>query len=67
MTEKEYTQYVRLLDVFVIGPAIVYAGSQISTNWLKIGLIIIGIGTIVYNGINYIRYEKVSVSNNADI
>jgi len=40
-------QLMRLLDVFVIGPFMIYAGAQIKDPYVKTGLIGIGIGTIV--------------------
>lgn len=49
-------QLVRLADVFVIGPFLIYAGTQkeLPKN-IKAGLIAIGIGTIFYNGYNYLK------------
>lgn len=49
-------QLVRLADVFLIGPFIIYAGTrkELPQN-IRFGLIAVGIGTIVYNGYNYIK------------
>ena len=52
-------QLMRLLDVFVIGPFMIYAGAQIKDPYVKTGLIGIGIGTIVQNGKNYLVNEGI--------
>lgn len=50
-------QNVRLLDVFLIGPMMVLGGMKLykKNNLLGGGLFITGIGTVVYNGNNYLR------------
>ena len=49
-------QSVRLADVFLIGPIVIYAGFKIGLkSWLGMALILIGLGTIVYNGVNYLK------------
>lgn len=50
------TQIIRLADVFIIGPTIIYAGifTQLPV-WLRYTLIGIGVATIIYNGNNYIK------------
>ena len=58
MEEVEKSQIVRLLDVFLIGPVIIYGGAKSSLKWLKWALILIGIATILYNGRNYLQNEK---------
>jgi hypothetical protein len=52
-------QLVRLADVFLIGPFIIYAGTrkELPQN-IRFGLIAVGIGTIVYNGYNYIKNSR---------
>ena len=59
MLKKEISkgQFIRLCDVFLIGPFIIYAGSLKSTlpDSVKIGLIFIGIITIAYNGKNFLK------------
>ena len=53
-------QLVRLLDIFVLGPAGIYLGHKILTEqainpvW-GVGAIIYGISTIYYNGANYLH------------
>lgn len=57
MTDKEISksQLIRLADVFIIGPLIIYAGSRkrISPG-IDTSLVLIGIATILYNGRNYL-------------
>lgn len=50
-------QWIRLLDVFFIGPYLIYSGQKL-TQTDKTILQAIGIATIIYNGLNYIKYEK---------
>lgn len=51
------TQTIRLLDVFVFGPLMIYAGvtTPPPRDWLKYSMIAMGVGTIVYNGWNYLQ------------
>lgn len=51
-------QTVRLLDVFVVAPFLVYAGRSSSNKTIKYGLIGLGILTALYNGMNYLKEEK---------
>jgi hypothetical protein len=52
-------QHVRLLDVFVIAPFLMYAGSRKELpNNIRLGLWAVGIGTLVYNGYNYLKNDK---------
>lgn len=52
-------QSVRLIDVFAIGPFLIYAGAKHTPN-KTIGIVLIGLGiaTIVYNGVNYLKNDK---------
>lgn len=53
------TQNIRLVDVFLIAPLLIYAGTKKDlATWLRIALIGIGIATLLYNGINYLKYRK---------
>lgn len=51
-------QYVRLFDILVFGPILIYIGatSNLDKNW-KIILILMGIGTIIYNGYYFFKYS----------
>ena len=52
-------QGVRLADIFVFGPLMLYAGLGKDTpQWLKLGMVIIGGGTIVYNLVNFMEIAK---------
>ena len=52
-------QSVRMADVLVFGPLMLYAGMGKATPmWLRAGMVIIGAGTIIYNLVNYLTIEK---------
>lgn len=53
-------QGIRLLDVFVVGPVMMYAGLQNKKldPWMRYSLIAIGVSTVFYNGRNYLILEK---------
>lgn len=51
------TQWVRLVDVFALGPFMVWAGVELArTNRRHAGawMAVFGVATIVYNGRNYL-------------
>jgi hypothetical protein len=52
-------QMIRLVDVFVLAPAMVYASTfkQIP-DYVRLILFVSGICTLVFNGNNYIDIEK---------
>lgn len=53
------TQLVRIADVVFFGPFMLYAASRPKLNKTqKVILATIGIGTIIYNAINYLKYEN---------
>lgn len=57
-TSKEvyFTQIIRLADVFLIGPILIYASFfKTLPTPLRILLFVIGVATIIYNGRNYIK------------
>ena len=57
--EIKKSQFVRLLDVFVIGPGCIYLGVSKNLNSLETAfLILVGTGTIIYNGKNYLENKK---------
>lgn len=52
-------QTVRLFDVFVIAPILIYAGGQKSINEpLRYAILTIGIATLFYNGHNYLKVKE---------
>ncbi len=58
MTEIEKSQVVRLIDVFVIAPILIYTGVRYYKELpkiLAILIIVIGIATLIYNGNNYFK------------
>lgn len=58
MATDKKTQFVRLLDVFVFGPLMVAAGRNHDSQYFSTALTVIGLGTIVYNGVNYLQTAK---------
>lgn len=52
------SQFVRLLDVFVFGPLMIRAAFDQESQYFKVALTAIGIGTIIYNGANYLETDK---------
>lgn len=59
ITEIKKAQHVRLLDVFVIGPAMAYAGTRKELDPLtRFILLTAGLGTVLYNGRNWWLNEQ---------
>ena len=58
------TQIIRLLDVFVFGPLIIQAAAAQRNKTFTTALIAIGLGTIVYNAVNYLRIAQTDQSSN---
>jgi hypothetical protein len=52
-------QPIRILDVVFVAPIITYAGVKGNFSpFIKYSLIAIGVGTFVYNGINYLKNQN---------
>ena len=53
-------QGVRLLDVFLIGPGMIYAGIRCKNmnNIVRLFLIGSGVATIIFNGSNFLTIQK---------
>jgi len=51
------TQWIRLADVFAIGPLMVYGGYRLSSREKVLGWLLaaLGVGTVAYNGKNYLE------------
>ena len=52
------SQEIRLLDVFVIAPFLVYTGVRYRQNlphFVSTSLVVLGVLTAVYNGNNYLK------------
>jgi hypothetical protein len=50
------SQWVRLLDVFILGPFMIYYAitTAACVSWeMTAGMFIAGVATILYNGVNY--------------
>lgn len=47
------TQTVRLIDVFVLGPFMIWAGMQLREPWARAAMIAAGGATMAYNWQNY--------------
>lgn len=59
VNELSKSQYIRLIDVFVLGPLMVYWASKKKLNQAdKLILAGFGIATIVYNGKNWYQNYK---------
>lgn len=57
--EIKKSQAVRLWDIFGLGPAMIYIGGQKKMKgWEKVLLIGAGLGTIYYNGRNYLKNKE---------
>jgi len=57
LRDEDLTQKIRLLDVFGIGPLMIYAGMKTEEElprWARGALVLFGITTIGYNGMNYL-------------
>ena len=56
------TQDVRLIDVFVLGPFMIWAGYEIGKKkdlgGAGMALALSGLATMYYNGNNYLRIER---------
>jgi hypothetical protein len=58
LSSKRY-QFVRLIDVFVLAPTMVYASTFKSLpDYIRLILLVSGIATLVFNGINYVDIKK---------
>lgn len=56
--EQQKTQGIRLLDVYVVGPVMTYAGwrlAQQGSSPLGGLLAFMGVLTVIYNGNNYLK------------
>ncbi len=58
MDDQGKAQWVRVADVFVIGPLMLWAGLELGERKHPArgtALALIGLATVAYNGLNYIR------------
>ena len=56
VTEVSKSQYVRIIDVIILAPIMIYAGTfkELPT-WLRASLIGMGVATAFYNGKNFLE------------
>jgi hypothetical protein len=52
------SQLVRLGDVFIFGPFLIWCAFMVEARWLKVGLIAFGATTISYNAKNWIHKNR---------
>jgi len=54
------SQTVRLIDVFALGPLMVYVGARAAgvPMWARVSLAVSGVLTVTYNGKNYLAKKK---------
>lgn len=52
------SQTVRLIDVFLLGPAMIFAARKL-TGYEKVFMLSMGIGTILFNAVNYETVKKI--------
>ena len=60
VTERGKAQEVRLVDVFVLGPLMLWFAlrSRGMPEWSRFALGFAGVGTILYNARNYVRLSE---------
>jgi hypothetical protein len=51
-------QWVRVLDVFLLGPLMVYGARRMPRGPAALALGVFGVTTILYNAVNYAKIEK---------
>lgn len=57
MSEVAKTQAVRLVDVLVLGPFMLWAARNLN-GWERDAMMIAGAATILYNGANYLEQAR---------
>jgi hypothetical protein len=65
--EMQKSQNIRLIDVYVIAPILIYGGIQyrkVLPTWLSISLVVIGGCTLYYNAKNYLETKKLNEGTN---
>ena len=58
-TKGVKSQLVRLGDIFLYGPFLIWLATTIDSTWVKIILLFMGVSTITYNLRNYILHNNV--------
>jgi len=63
----EKTQLIRLLDVFGLGPFMIYSAMREKNKYFKTVMLVSGALTIIYNGKNYLEIERQKKIENANV
>jgi cellobiose-specific phosphotransferase system component IIB len=56
--EIQKSQFVRIIDIALLGPFMIYAGKKLPTKIMQSTMIVAGILTITYNLNNFIKNKK---------
>lgn len=61
------SQLIRLLDIILYGPILIWISTKIETTWIQILLVIMGATTMSYNArnLNYNSVKNSSITNPA--
>ena len=51
-------QLMRLADVFVLGPYMIWSARGVQHKYFRTGLMLLGMGTMIYNGWNLLRIYR---------
>ena len=51
-------QLMRLADIFVLGPYMIWSARGVSHTYLRTGMTLLGLGTIIYNANNLLRIYR---------
>lgn len=64
-SSDEKSQFIRLVDIFIYGPFLIYLSSIYKTknNYIETILLFMGVTTISYNLKNYLFYKKQKTIN----
>ncbi len=60
LQDEDFTQKIRLLDIFGLGPLMIYAGMKAEDlpKWVRTALVMFGGTTILYNGSNFLTVAE---------
>ncbi|MDH5654213.1 MAG: hypothetical protein OEZ39_20340, partial [Gammaproteobacteria bacterium] len=58
MDRKQTIQLFRLLDVFVIGPFMIYSAIRERNKYFKSGMMVAGLATIGHSGLAYLADKR---------
>lgn len=53
--KNNFTQAVRIFDIVLLGPGLIYYSQRSKDQDMKNFLLADGVGTILYNGFNFLR------------